>query len=123
MAGAAAVGILSPSMTAMYLPGGRNPDGAIDRYGSFSSAFSQCQLVLVEGDSQTTAPKIEVWRKELGSAPIAMRDTSILAIVSDDPISVATNRLPRSDLRGLAHWILDQIRDIHALESETFDCA
>jgi molybdopterin-guanine dinucleotide biosynthesis adapter protein len=96
-------------MYRMYLPGGTNWDGKIDRYGVFSRAFAHCELIVVEGDSQTTAPKIEVWRKELGSPPLAVGDKSILAIVSDDVVSISTNVLPRSDIHGLAEWILKRL--------------
>jgi molybdopterin-guanine dinucleotide biosynthesis protein MobB len=121
MAGATAVGILSPSITAMYLSGEAKSGGATDPYVMFARAFSHCELLLVEGDSQTTAPKIEVWRTELNSPPLAMRDKSILAIVTDDPISISANVLPRSDVRGLADWILKRLRDVHVSESESLD--
>ena len=109
LAGAVAVGILSPSMTAMYLPAHESPNERKDRYATFSRMFSDCQLILVEGDSQTNAPKIEVWRTVLGDDPIATRDKSILAIVTDDPVSVAADILPRADIGGLVDWILQQV--------------
>jgi molybdopterin-guanine dinucleotide biosynthesis protein MobB len=106
LAGAAVVGILSPSVSAIFLP---TPDESLpgeDRYSLFASAFSGCRLVLVEGDTQTPAPKIEVWRSELNTPPLAARDRSILAVVTDDRTPVATTVLPRSDIERLASWIL-----------------
>jgi molybdopterin-guanine dinucleotide biosynthesis protein B len=107
-AGAAAVGILSPSMSAVFLPAEANVEQS-DRYAVFTPMFSRCDLILVEGDIQAQAPKIEVWRNELGTPPLAASDQSILAVVSDDPISVAAEVLPRSDVAGLANWILRKL--------------
>jgi hypothetical protein len=73
-----------------------------------ASAFTGCRLVLVEGDSQTNAPKIEVWRSELGTPPLAGRDRSILAIVSDDVLPIETKVFRRSDVAGLVDWILNE---------------
>lgn len=105
MAGASTVGILSPSITAIFLPAEGDGHGH-DRYSVFESAFVRCLLVLVEGDSQTRAPKIEVWRKELETPPLASGDKSILAVVTDDPLSISTDVLRRSDIANMANWIL-----------------
>jgi molybdopterin-guanine dinucleotide biosynthesis protein B len=107
VAGAAAVGILSPAMTAVFLPVKSNDTS--DPYSIFAPFFSRCRLILIEGDSQTTAPKIEVWRKALGTPPLAADDQSILAVVSDDPLPVEADVLPRSDLAGLADWLLNKL--------------
>jgi molybdopterin-guanine dinucleotide biosynthesis protein MobB len=109
MAGAAGVGILSPSMTAIFLPAKSNDSAGHDRYSMFASAFVGCRLMLVEGDSQAQAPKIEVWRKELEAAPLAQRDNSILAVVTDDPLSITAPVLSRSDVAGMADWILRRV--------------
>jgi molybdopterin-guanine dinucleotide biosynthesis protein B len=107
LAGAAAVGILSPAMTAVFLPSKTN---ATDNpYSIFAPFLARCRFILVEGDSQATAPKIEVWRKELGTPPLAAVDQSILAVVSDDPLPIETDLLRRSDIAGLADWVLDKL--------------
>jgi molybdopterin-guanine dinucleotide biosynthesis protein len=105
VAGALAVGILSPSMTAMYLPVTKELVGSTDRYAIFSHVFSNCRLILVEGDSQTQAAKIEVWRKDLGTPPLAWQDQGILAVVTDDPISVDADVLPRANVSAVVDWI------------------
>ena len=111
MAGATIVGILSPSMHALFLPVESNDLAESDRYSALAPMFAGCQLVLVEGDSQTTAPKIEVWRSELGRPPLAASDQSILVVVTDDIVPVATARLPRSDVASLSKWILNKMCD------------
>lgn len=108
LAGAAAVGILSPSMSAIFLPVGEVDPSDTDRYSSFASLFAHCRLVLVEGDSRTRAPKVEVWRRELMTPPLAVRDESIMAVVTDDTPTVTTNILSRSDVVRLAAWILEE---------------
>ena len=109
LAGASAVGILSPAMTAVFLPVDDDVSGGNDRYSHFAPLFQRCRLVLVEGDSQTTAPKIEVWRSELGTPPLATRDRSILVLVTDDASPASAIVLPRSNVSGLADWIYTQM--------------
>lgn len=107
-AGAQVVGILSPSMSAVFLPA----EGALsdeDRYLMMAPLFADCDLVVVEGDSQTTAPKIEVWRAALGTAPISADNSSVLAVVTDDPLSVHAPVLPRTDVSRLAQWLLERL--------------
>ena len=108
-AGANAVGILSPSMAAIFLPVDENAKGPEDRYSIFSPTFARCRLVLVEGDSQTTAPKIEVWRSDLGTPPLATHDKSILAVVTDDKLPLTVETLPRSNVADLSNWIVSKL--------------
>jgi len=65
--------------------------------------------VLVEGDSQTAAPKIEVWRAQVGDEPIAQSDPSVLAVVTDDPIHGEAQILRRSDVGAMADWLLRRL--------------
>ena len=114
-AGAIMAGILSRSMNAVFWPNdAESACAAIDRYEQFSFLFAACDIVLVEGDSRSDAPKIEVWRAELATPPIASTDMSILAVITDDSVDVAREVLPRSDVAGLAQWILS-----HVLEKES----
>ncbi len=82
-AGAAGVGILSPQMTALFIPTKREERGD-QRYSQFEVQFADCELILVEGDLHATAPRIEVWRSVVGEAPHAASDAAIVAVVSDD---------------------------------------
>jgi molybdopterin-guanine dinucleotide biosynthesis protein B len=107
LAGAAPVGILSPTMAAVFLPAKANDTD--DPYSIFAPFFTRCRFILVEGDSQTTAAKIEVWRRELGTPPLAADDQSILAVVSDDPLPMDAEALRRSDISGLADWLVSNL--------------
>lgn len=110
IAGAAAVGILSPQLSAIFLPT-QNAKGedSHDRYAEFAPLFTHCQLVLVEGDSQARAPKVEVWRAEMGTEPIAASDPYLLALVTDDLPPVSVERMRRSDVPALASWLLERL--------------
>jgi molybdopterin-guanine dinucleotide biosynthesis protein MobB len=105
LAGAAVVGVLSDHLCAVFLPIDQELAQG-DRYPLLAPLFSRCDLVLVEGDSSTMAPKIEVWRAELGTPPMARQDPQILAVVTDGSVEVKCPVLPRGDVPGLANWIL-----------------
>jgi len=105
-AGAAVVGILTRSMNAVFWQA-EESSSAEDRYQAFAETFADCHLLLVEGDTQTTAPKIEVWRKSLGTEPLAKTDASIQALVTHDEIQdLATPVFPRSDITLVTKKIL-----------------
>ncbi len=114
-AGAVASGILAPGMNAVFWP---TPDGADgsdaqaddpERYERMLSAFPDCDLVLIEGHSQTEAFKIEVWRKDVSERPLAVEDQSICAIVTDDPVDVTTPVWNRSDVPAVATHLLEMM--------------
>jgi molybdopterin-guanine dinucleotide biosynthesis protein len=125
-AGAAVVGIASVAMNAVFWPPENNPtaedsagDGAhrVDgspiaareqKYAPFAPLFKKCDVVLVEGDTQTSATKLEVWRAEVGSEPLAFADPSIAAIITDDVHGkdTAVPSWSRQDILALAEKIL-----------------
>ncbi len=110
-AGASAVGILSPSLSAMFVPADLDSIANVDRYAAFTPLFAHCEFVLVEGDSQAKAPKIEIWREAVGPPPLANDDHSIIGVVTDDvlPLPLQIPILPRSDVDALAEWILQKV--------------
>ncbi len=108
-AGAAAVGILTRSKSAVFWPADKGKDRNEDRYATFEVLFAGFDLVLVEGDTGTAAPKIEVWRHELGGEPIACHDHTILAVVTDSKTDCEAAIRRRSNVEGLASWILDYL--------------
>lgn len=105
-AGAAVVGILTRSLNAIFWQP-EEGSSSDDRYEAFAPTFTDCQLTLVEGDTQTDALKIEVWRQSLGSEPLARTDPSIQAIVTHDEIEdLDTPIWPRADVAAVAEKIL-----------------
>ena len=102
-AGAAVVGILSREGSAAFWPA--LADG--DRYEEFAPLVARCDLVLVEGDLHADAPKIEVYRAEIGGQPLAQNERGIDAVVTDDPLSGVWTTVPRSDVTVVADRVLE----------------
>lgn len=100
------VGILSRNMHAVFIPVPQVP-ASDDPYATLSTIFAACDLVIVEGDSQTLAPKIEVWQAALGIVPLAADDNTVLAVVTDDSPDIDTIIHPRAEVTEMAGWILD----------------
>ena len=100
-AGSSAVGILTQRMNAIFWPPKPEQTKA-ETYAQFDSMMNQCDVVLVEGDSKTTAPKIEVYRADNSDQPMAISDSGIQAVVTDDPVDVEAQIWKRSDLDSLA---------------------
>lgn len=102
--GAAGVGILSSQMTAAFVPVVRDEDEAT-RYARFNIMFNDCDIILVEGDLNTTAMKLEVWRPEVIEPPYAETNPTISAVVSDSQLPLGATVYPRSDLTTLLQML------------------
>ncbi|MBI4301637.1 MAG: molybdopterin-guanine dinucleotide biosynthesis protein B [Chloroflexi bacterium] len=61
-------------------------------------------IVLAEGFKQSTAPKIEVHRREMGEG-LLCEPRELLAIASDEPLDVAVAQYSLEDSAGLASLI------------------
>lgn len=116
-AGASVVGVLSRSMDAVFLPQ-RESMAPAQRYAGIAPMFSDCDLVVVEGDRWTDAPRIEVWRAAVGTPPLAGEDPALLAVVTDDPVDLPVPRLPRSNVPVVADWLLAHIAGTPGRRSE-----
>jgi molybdopterin-guanine dinucleotide biosynthesis protein B len=67
--------------------------------GALIQRVSPCDLVLIEGFKEQSHPKIEVYRRELGLAPLHPGDPRIVAIATDSAFPEA--RVPVVDLNDL----------------------
>ncbi|MFV1965023.1 MAG: molybdopterin-guanine dinucleotide biosynthesis protein B [Pirellulaceae bacterium] len=106
-AGADVVGIVSPGThAAFWTPVTDSPESSYEALGPL---FADCDMVLVEGDSHASAPRMEVWRSEVGSPPMAAEDEQIEAIVADDELQLPIPQLNRSDIGQVAAWILKRL--------------
>jgi molybdopterin-guanine dinucleotide biosynthesis protein B len=104
-AGAQPAAIITPDLLGIYVaPGGADP------YGLMASLFAGCDLVLVEGDVEASAPKVEVWRQAVGGDCLANARGDILAVISDDHAEVRVPVLARRDVETLSHRILEMAR-------------
>ena len=79
-------------------------------YDDWASTFEDCDVVLVEGHSQTSGMKIEVWRAEVSDQPLACEDVSIVAVVTDDPVDVDVPVWSRRDVDYLAKRVVEMCR-------------
>ena len=107
-AGASAVAVLTPGLTAVYQP----PSGEGDPYAQFRGAFERCDLVLIEGHVDGPGPKLEVWRQAAETPPLAVERKDIVGIVSNDTVDLELPVWPRSDVSGLAGQVLTLAEDI-----------
>ncbi len=104
-AGAAAVGIVSENMQAVFWPA-TGPHDDEQRYDRIVRTLGDCDLILVEGDTRTAWPKIEVWRAAVSAEPLARHDQSIVAVVTDDPLHLPVALWPRQDVPSVAQRLL-----------------
>ncbi len=106
VAGAAGVGILSPKMKAAFVPTDRD-NASSNRYAEFNVMFSDCELIIVEGDLNSSHAKVEVWRDMTSELPYAANDSSIAAVISDDVVIVSAECISRSDIESLSQRLLE----------------
>ncbi len=108
-AGAAMVGVLSDQLSAIFLPVDTSVGGE-DRYRLLQPLLDNCDLVLVEGNLATAAPKIEVWRAVISSEPIYPGVPGIEMVVSDDALPRPhPMHMPRTDVAAIAAWIMARL--------------
>jgi molybdopterin-guanine dinucleotide biosynthesis adapter protein len=107
LAGGSPAAVITEGLTGIYLP----TPPADESYERLSPLYDSCDLVLVEGDQQANALKVEVWRQAAGSEPIARQRHDVAAIVTDDPIDIGIPVWPREDVPRLTSLLLALIRD------------
>ena len=102
-AGARVVALSSPTGLGVI----SDTDGDSDVQFLADRYFGEVDLVIAEGYKRLDFPKIEVHRSTLHSEPLANRDDSWVAMVSD---AAATDDLPHFDLddcEGLATFLIE----------------
>lgn len=98
-AGADPAAVVTPGLIGLYVS---RPADDGDPYDRLAPLFADCDLVLVEGHLEADAPKIEVWREELGGPCLACAGHGVVAVISDDQPAVSVPLWPRSDIPRLA---------------------
>jgi len=103
-AGARVVALSSPTGLGLIRDNEGDPPVAelVGRY------FYDVDLVLAEGYKHTALPKIEIHRTAAHSTPLADRDRSWLALVTDSPANGALPRFGLDDTSGLADFIVSR---------------
>lgn len=104
-AGAVVVGLVGSSMAAAFREHSETDwMAAIDK---LEPLFADCDLVLVEGQQQATAIRVEVWRAANAQPPLASELPGIVAVISDDQHPNVTCPVwQQSDVMYLADRIL-----------------
>lgn len=86
MAGASPVTMMAGDMAAIYLPMTRDTPGLSPQAILENPLYQGLDLVLIEGWISGPYPKIEIWRKETGRAPLFSEVSRVRALVADDPL-------------------------------------
>jgi molybdopterin-guanine dinucleotide biosynthesis adapter protein len=102
-AGAHPAAIIARDRLALHLP----LQPTEDPYAKLAPHYADCALVLVEGDVETTAPKVEVWRAGLGVPPMASTRPDISAIITDDRTGLTLAHWSKQNMPRLATRILE----------------
>ena len=117
-AGAVGVGIFSPNLIGAFIPLDRS-EVSTSGYEQLSGMFSDCDLLLIEGDLHADGIKLEIWHPNVTEPPYAQRDVSIHAVISDVPVEIQQDVWPRSDVPTLADRILELIHLRPGIRSKT----
>lgn len=97
--------VMTRNQVAIYLT--RDPqDDFLEKLGPL---YSATDVVLVEGYINGPGKKIEVWRQEVGTAPLVHEREDIVAVVTNDTLDIDLPILPRDDITGLAKFIITLI--------------
>ena len=97
LAGACVSGVISQGLAAVFLP----LDAGEDAFERLASLYADCELPLVEGHKEAEGRKLEVYRAEVGEAPLAAGADGFWAVLSDDPVDAPVPVWPLADLEGL----------------------
>jgi molybdopterin-guanine dinucleotide biosynthesis adapter protein len=98
--GAVPAAIVTSELVGVFFP------RPVDFYEHLAPLYADCDLVLVEGHMDHVAPKIEIWRRSLGTPCLAADRGDILALVTDDPVEISVPVWPRSDIRSMADRLI-----------------
>ena len=95
-AGSQATAIVSPNQVVLIRP--TKHELSLDNIAHLLG--EDFDFILAEGFKQSSAPKIEVHRKEAGVPLTGI--TNLIAIATDEPLETKTRQFPLHDIKGLA---------------------
>lgn len=104
-AGAEIVGIITANMQAVFWNQQRDQEDS-DPYKRILTFYEECDLVIVEGDLQTQAIKVEVWRPENHPLPLACERSDIAVVICDNQQAIDLPSLSRSDIPQICEYLL-----------------
>jgi molybdopterin-guanine dinucleotide biosynthesis protein B len=71
--------------------------------------MSACDLLLVEGFKRAAMPKLEVFRKAVGEAPLHPHDAQIVAVATDAPMQAPIPVLDLNQPAAICEFILEYL--------------
>jgi len=71
--------------------------------------LSPCDLVLVEGFKHAPIPKLEIFRPSLGHPPLHSGDRSVVAVATDEALSIDLPVLDLNHPAAIADFILEYL--------------
>jgi molybdopterin-guanine dinucleotide biosynthesis protein B len=71
--------------------------------------MSACDLLLVEGFKRAAMPKLEVFRKAVGEAPLHPHDAQIVAVATDAPMQAPIPVLDLNQPAAICEFILEHL--------------
>jgi molybdopterin-guanine dinucleotide biosynthesis protein B len=74
--------------------------------GSLLARMAPVDIVLLDGFRWSCSPKVEVVPFGQDQALLAPNDPTVLAVTSEGPVTAPVPRLPLSDIRGLADFVM-----------------
>jgi molybdopterin-guanine dinucleotide biosynthesis protein B len=102
LAGANPAAIVTTEMIGVY----RARNAKDDFYACLEPFYADCDLVLAEGHLEHPGPKIEMWRSSVGGSCLAVENSEIIAVVTDDLLRLDVPIWPRCDVARIAENIL-----------------
>jgi molybdopterin-guanine dinucleotide biosynthesis adapter protein len=71
--------------------------------------LAPCDLVIIEGFKNETAPKIEVHRAASGKPLLYLEDSNTIAIATDEPLDTTLPQLDLDNAEAVAQFIIYQL--------------
>jgi molybdopterin-guanine dinucleotide biosynthesis adapter protein len=71
--------------------------------------LAPCDLVIIEGYKNETAPKIEVHRAASGKPLLYLEDSNTIAIATDEPLDTTVPQLDLDNAEAVAQFIIRQL--------------
>lgn len=100
-AGGNPAAVVTKNLMAVYLP--RQNDE--DPIKELAPVFKDRELILIEGYINGPGKKIEVFREEIGTAPLFSEREDIEAVVTDNTVDTSLPVLPRKDVKNVVQFI------------------
>ena len=108
-AGARQVAVSSPARSVLFTENQSGPERSL---ADLLAAIAPADIVIVEGFTKSSIPKIEIHRAELGHPFLFSNDPLIIAIASNDPANLPTDAPFSMDLdqpESIVNFIIQRL--------------